>query len=142
MAKKRDEFKERNVPQKAEAYEFCNPEKVDRALNGTLRSGGHLEGGVKKADGTWDEAELLAEYDKLGGLIKKGGDSIQTGSFYDFKNRTKREKPEIIFEFRVAGEKVLVPEGRELPGVVKGARLLEEHKKDKEDSPRRKAKAK
>ena len=31
--------------------------------------------------------EILAEYDKLAGLIHKNGVKVETGSFWDFENR-------------------------------------------------------
>lgn len=33
---------------------------------------------------------VLAEYDKRGGLIKKDGDKIEAGTFWDFENATAK----------------------------------------------------
>ncbi len=69
-------------------YLICNHEKYDRAINGAMGSQGRLSGGVGK-DATAET--ILAEYDKLGGLIMtKDGQKVATGSFYDFENRIAR----------------------------------------------------
>ncbi len=33
---------------------------------------------------------ILAEYDKRGGLIKKGSEKIEAGTFWDFENATAK----------------------------------------------------
>lgn len=118
-------------------YDLVNDEKADRALNGTLKGNGERFGGVVKADGTWDDAALLAEYDKLGGLITKNGDKVVSGSFYDFKNKVAREVPEVKFVFNVNGKFVEVPAGVELPGEVKAVQILA---KAEEEKPRKRKK--
>jgi hypothetical protein len=140
-----------------QGYELVNEEKVDRALNGRSTAKGLRVGGVANGafikDGVWfrdgseiseDEAvkiesSLLAEYDKFGGLIKRGDDSVKTGSFYDFKSRQPRSTPKVVFTYRVNGRNVDVEDGKELPGIVKAARQLEqEEKKIDEEAPKKK----
>jgi len=96
-------------------FELVNPEKVARALKIVTRE-----------DGTYDENELIAQYDKYGGLIRKATDKVKMGSFYDFKNKKAKAKPEVVFTYRVNGKIVDVPEGVELPGIVKAVKVLEE----------------
>lgn len=141
-----------------QGYTLLNKEKVERALNGTPRGNGSPIGGIARGvyfndetnvwmrDGsnlTPDEVSslensLLAEYDKLGGAIKRGGDLVKMGSFYDFKSNTPRSKPKVSFEFRVNGKVVEVPDGAELPGVVKAAKILEEEEAKVEETPKKK----
>jgi hypothetical protein len=106
-------------------FELVNEEKVERAINGTVNSLNEKIGGIIAEDGTYDENELLAEYDKLGGLITKEGDRVKTGSFYDFRNKKMLSKPNIVFIYNVNGKIVEVEDGKELPGIVKAARELE-----------------
>lgn len=105
MAKKaKAEYKE---PVALAEYHLANHEKLDRAINGSVGQGGQMQGGVGK-DAT--EAQILAEYDKLGGLILKQtivqdvneeGDQVEkveylklaTGSFWDFKEGKPKETP-------------------------------------------------
>lgn len=127
-----------------QGYTLVNPEKFDRALNGVKQSddsykggvgnGAYLEEGEWKRDGedlTDDEvveleSTLLSEYDRLGGLIKKGDDKVKTGSFWNFKGRKAHEKPKIFFVYSMNGRIVEIPEGTELPGEVRAARFLEQ----------------
>jgi len=53
-----------------QGFELLNDEKVQRALDAVGPNA--------------SEEQLLAEYDKLGGGIKKDGRKIALGSFYDF----------------------------------------------------------
>ena|SRR3990167_1636484 len=113
-------------------FKLINESKVDRALNGIPMQDGARKGGIIKEDGTFDPYALIAEYDKMGGLIKKGPDKLKTGCFYNFKLRKAKENPEIVFLFRVNGREVEVKDGVELPGVIKAARILEA-----EESPKK-----
>lgn len=136
-----------------QGYTLANSDKVERALNGTQRqnSNGETFGGVGNGayfDGTWKkdgspmsaeeiselETKLLAEYDRLGGLIRRAKDKVKTGSFYDFKGRKSREKAKVSFLFRVNGKEVEVADGVEMPGEVKAARQLE-RVAEKEEAP-------
>jgi len=113
---------------------LVNEEKVERALNGSVVGDGTHKGGVSKTDGTYDDGALLAEYDKLGGLIKKGSDNVKTGSFYDFKAKKPKATPEIVFTYMINGKVVEVKDGTELPGIVKAAKILAEE----EEAPKKK----
>jgi len=104
-------------------YTLANSEKVTRALDGSMNEHGVFKGGVRKSDGTYDKAELLAEYDRIGGLILKGEDKVRIGSFYDFKLRGPRKEPVVEYEYRVNGELIIVPAEKEKPVKVKAAQL-------------------
>jgi len=110
-------------------FTLVNPDKVERALHGTPVPSG-ARGGIANDDGTYEEDKLLAEYDRLGGLIRKGGDTVKTGSFYDFGARRPHAIPKVVFVYRVNGDLVEVPEGVELPGEVKAVRVLEAKNKE------------
>lgn len=125
-------------------YTLINSQKVERALNGTPRgdntliggvaNGAYYEGNVWKREGVElsedDVAKLehniLAEYDKLGGAIKRGSDSVKTGSFYNFKAKKPFETPNVIFTYKINGRFVDVPEGEPEPGEVKALKILQE----------------
>ena len=112
-------------------YTLVNEAKVHRAINGAMNAQGNFIGGVKKADGTYDDDALLAEYDRIGGLIVRGEDKVATGSFYDFGARRPRAEAKVEFEFRISGEVVRVPAEKEMPNVVKAAKMVEEVVKKK-----------
>lgn len=80
-------------------------------------------------------AAVLALYDKLGGRITKGGQQIKTGCFWNIKTKAAVEEPKAIFIYSVNGMLVEVPEGVELPGIVRAQMILEEEarKKAEED---------
>lgn len=104
-------------------YELVNEEKVNRAILGMAKSNGVLAGGVGE-DAT-DEAKI-AEYDRLGGLIKLNGDKVKMGSFFDFKNKKPREEPEVILEFNINGKVVEIAASEPLPPVVRAAKEAEQ----------------
>lgn len=116
---------------KVNSFTLVNPDKVTRALEGAMNERGEFTGGVRRDDGTYDAEELLVEYDKIGGLIKKGEDKVRTGSFYDVKTRKARVTPKVEFEFRVNGEIVYVPADQEKPNAVKAVQMFEKVKKEK-----------
>lgn len=125
-------------------FTLVNAEKVDRALNGSTMNGGNRSGGIGAGAyfeaGVWKrdgdeisqpevdklESALLAEYDRLGGFIKRGSDKVKTGSFYDFKAKEPRKVAKVVFIYRVNGKTVEVADGTELPGEVKAVKILEE----------------
>jgi hypothetical protein len=86
-------------------FSLENDEKVDRAINGTVGRDDQARGGLvsKHGEGNIPDAALLAEYDRLGGLIKKGDLKVKTGSFYDFQKKQPREKPELRFSMAFQG---------------------------------------
>lgn len=114
-----------------------NSEKWNRAVFGSIGAEGALSGGSgEKASGE----QKLANYDKLGGLVTKGGRKIKTGSFFDFATQSPKEKPEVIFVFRdLEGNIVEVPEGEEVPLEVRAAEIASANKagkNSKADSPK------
>lgn len=111
---------------KIKGFTLVNEDKVNRALNGSGNDKGEFVGGVMKADGTYDHDALLAEYDRIGGLIKKGEDKVRTGSFYDFRARKPRAEAAVEFEFRVNGEVIYVPAEKETPNAVKAVKIAAE----------------
>lgn len=92
---------------KIKEFELVNDEKVNRAIYGSVGREGRLSGGV--GENATDEAKI-AEYDRLGGLIKKDGNKVKTGSFYDFEKKGVREEPAISFEATIDGNLVEVDE--------------------------------
>lgn len=126
-----------DFPKRVRGFDLRNEDKVRRALDGSPDASGGAKGGVRKEDGSFEDKDLLAEYDRIGGFISKNGDKVKTGSFYDFRNKRPRVKPEVVFVYRVEGKEVEVPEGTELPGKVKAARILAE-KESSKDTLRRK----
>jgi len=120
-------------------YTLVNLEKLDRAIHGTMSRGGQLIGGV--GENASDEA-IIAEYDRLGGCIKKDKNQVQMGSFYDFKKRAPRAKPDVVLVFRdLQGEVVLLKEDEEIPLEVKAAQVAEEKKIAKVEKKGKKAKS-
>lgn len=64
-------------------------EKLDRVINGYFGPQGQLINGLGKEASA--EA-IIAEYDRIGGLIKTKDDrKIETGTFYDFENRKPKK---------------------------------------------------
>lgn len=116
---------------KVKGYTLVNPDKVTRALDGAMNERGEFMGGVRKSDGSYDVDELITEYDRIAGLIKKGEDKVRTGSFYDFKGRKPRAVPKVEFEFRVNGEIIYVPEEVEKPNAIKAVQIAEKAEKAK-----------
>jgi hypothetical protein len=112
-------------------YKLANMDKVRRALAGSPNAEGVFIGGVEKADGSYDDDALLAEYDRIGGLILKDSDKVRTGSFFDFGAKKPAEKPKVELEFRVNGELVFVPEGKKVPGEVEAAKVVAKKKAKK-----------
>lgn len=118
-------------------FVLVNPDKVKRAKIGSIGHGGKLYGGV--GENATPEV-LLAEYDRLGGLVEnKQGNKIKTGSFYDFENKKPRDKKEVVYLFRdITGKKVELKEEEEIPLEVKAAEVAEKaNKKEKEEKIRK-----
>lgn len=88
-------------------FSLDNQEKVERALHGSLTRNGQLSGGVGDEA---KEMELLAEYDKLGGLVTKNGIKVKSGSFFDFKKKVARKEPEVTFLSEIDGSIVELDE--------------------------------
>jgi len=91
-------------------FELVNDDKLTRAKSAL-------------GDNASEEA-IIAEYDKLGGLILRGNDKVKTGSFYDFKAKQALKEPKIVCVFNVNGKFVDVADGEETPGIVKATKIL------------------
>lgn len=111
-------------------FTLVNEDKITRALDGNQNEHGEFVGGIRKEDGSYVAEELLAEYDKLGGLIRKGEDKVRMGSFFDFKKKSPRAEAKVEFEFRVNGEVIYVPAEEEKPNKVKAVQIAEKAKKE------------
>ena len=83
-------------PKRAEAVEpvakagffLVNHEKLDRAINGSVGKEGKSYGGVGKDA---SDAQVLAEYDRLAGLIlDQNNQKVANGSFFDFEEGAPR----------------------------------------------------
>mgnify|MGYP001576703365 CR=1 FL=1 len=59
-----------------EDFEFLNVSKLELAM--------------QRAGGKASQLAILAEYDKLGGAIRKAGRKLAMGTFYDFEARKPR----------------------------------------------------
>lgn len=134
-------------------YTLVNAEKVERALNGSLQANNERTGGIGhgayKDNGVWKkgdvalkepevkklESALLSEYDKLGGLIRIGKDKVKTGSFFDFKAKTPKAKPDVILTFQINGKTVELKADEPVPAKVRAAQQLAEE----EDAERKEA---
>lgn len=112
--------------QKVGEFYLVNREKLDRAINGTITDGGKLKGGVGPDA---SDAEVLAEYDKLGGLIKKAGLKVKLGCFWDSATKKAFKDPEPLFEVSFEGSIVEVDE--EEAGALESARKKKEELKAK-----------
>lgn len=104
-------------------YELVNEDKVTRAIFGTVNSRGTATGGV--GEDAPEEAKL-AEYDRLGGLIRYKGDNVKMGSFYDFPGKKPFADPIVMLQFNINGHVVDVPATEQLPPMVRAAKLAEQ----------------
>ena len=91
-------------------FELLNVVKVRLAIENLEKVGKEV-----------NQENLLPEYDKLGGAIKKGGRKLEIGAFYDFLNKKAKKIEDYykIGEEDFADEYVLVrkkkkPEGGKL----------------------------
>ena len=141
-------------------YILVNSEKVDRALNGSQQASSDRVGGVGNGayfeSGQWKrsgevlsekevavlESALLAEYDRLGGLIKKGGDKVMMGAFYDFKGRKPKIKPDVKLVFMINGREMIIDADEPAPPVIKAAQELEKIEKEEQETERKSHKLK
>lgn len=108
-------------------FTLQNPEKVERAINGTLGAQGQLKDGV----GADDPAAIIAEYDRLGGHITKGTYKVKPGSFFDFKTQKPIVKPQPKLVFRIEGEDVEVDADEPLPVEVRASEAVKDRKQQK-----------
>lgn len=141
-------------------FELVNEEKVVRALEGTQRVNGTTFGGI--GDGAYNEKgkwkrngvelskeevkslefKLLAEYDKMGGMIKVDGDNagkVVHGSFYDFKSKKPLPKPKVMMQYKINGEFVVIPLGKETNEIT-AVKTLADKKTDEKDKKKEEVK--
>lgn len=108
-------------------YTLVNEDKLNRVIYGSLSREGKSIGGVGEEA---SEDSILAHYDKLGGLIKKGEYNLKVGGFWDSLRKAPRATPKVQFVFRdVEGKEVLVDEGSEVPLEVKASEISKTTKK-------------
>ena len=104
-----------NVTVNGKTYTLQNPEKVNRAIYGTVTSRGALEGGLPNREKSTPE-EIIAAYDRLGGLILANGSKVLMGSFYDFDKKSPRPEPKVRLVFRdLQGVEIIIDEDGEVP---------------------------
>ena len=109
-------------------YTLENPDKLYRCVFGSGSGGDNAYKGV--GESATDETKL-AEYDRIGGYITKGGKKVKNGSFWDFELKKRREEPEVYFEYRVGEgslDMVHVKEGDALPGEVEAEETVKKIK--------------
>lgn len=129
-------------------FECSNIDKLDRVLNGTVGRAGAAVGGLGESALEETPEQVLAQYDKLGGLITRNGDKVKTGCFWDFKNNKAIAKPKVVLVYRVNGAEVEVADGEEAPLSVRAAKQQAEEAAAATDdgeeapAPKKKAKAK
>ena len=126
------------IPDGAKSFDgltLINKEKLDRVIVGVVGREGKVYGGLGDQA---NPSDVLAQYDKLGGLILKNGNKVKTGCFWDFEKKCPKENPEIIFLFQdIEGNAVEVPEGTEVPIEVKAAEMVKESKGKKLKKPKK-----
>lgn len=83
-------------------YVLCNQEKYKRVVDGVVGDKGQMIGGIGRDA---PEEQIIAEYDRLGGLIKTitTDEKIETGTFWDFQKRKPKENIEIRIEKKPEG---------------------------------------
>lgn len=121
-------------------YILDNEEKIERAIQGVNGREGKLYEGV--GEDASDEVKLAA-YDRLGGLILKGGRKVKTGCFCDLKATKEAsrkagytvvvpfEKPKVILLIRdLEGNEVEIDAEKELTPEQKAAEKIENKKKE------------
>ena len=124
------------MKQEYNGYVCQNVEKLNRVIYGTPGKEGQMEGGLLKEgiqlEDLKDE-DILATYDKLGGLIlNKDGRKVETGSFFNFQRKQIIEKPEPILVLNsLDGTTVRIKEGSDVPLEVKVAESMKKKGKRK-----------
>lgn len=115
-------------------YDLVNEAKLDRAINGTVVSGGRVLGGVGLEA---SDEQILVAYDKLGGLILKNGLKIKVGCFWDIEDKKAFENPEPVFEVSVDEALVEVTEV-EAQALDSAKKKRDELKSKAKNKPKRK----
>ncbi len=77
---------------------------------------------------------VLAEYDRLGGLVRLDGRTIKTGSFYDFDGKAPRKSPEVTLILRdLEGNVVEISADEELSPELKASETIQKRKAKERD---------
>lgn len=108
--------------------------KWNYAINGITTSNNTTKGGVGE-DATM--FQKFAEYDRLGGLIRKNGYPLKMGCFYDFKNKKAHVETKLVIIYKVNSKFIEVPDGQELPIEVRAAMIAEGHEDKGAVTPRK-----
>lgn len=115
-------------------FELVNEEKFTRAVEGTLsREAKHVGGVGEDAE----PEKKIAEYDRLGGLIRLDGSIVKKGSFWDFKKKAAVKDPVVTLQFSINGKQVEVPADEPLPAEVRAAKAAEQGE-EADETPKRK----
>ncbi len=127
-----------------------NEDKLRRAIEGEPARSGQSTGGLLEKYKELElipEAEVLAHYDKLGGYITKGiggGErvKVKNGAFWDTRKKQPREKPEIMFVFKIGGNFIEVDDPSKLAQAITKVEnaVAEDAKKNQEKRERAKRK--
>ncbi len=119
--------KAENKPTPIGEFILVNQEKIDRVINGIIGKNGQLVGGLGKDA---SEEAIIAEYDRIGGLIRnKDGQKIAIGSFYDFENK----KPRTEYSIELAGQPIAQEKEIEISGPNEPQKKTRKIKKIKDE---------
>lgn len=127
-----------------------NPDKLQRVIEGEVGSRGVAQGGLLEKYGELSKippAEVLAYYDKIGGLVTKdiGSDirvKIKTGSFWDTRARAPRVKPKVVYLFMVSGDMVEVDDPSKLAHAITTINTTKAEQERKNEERKQRAKRK
>jgi|SRR3990167_4205044 len=125
-----------------DGFVLQNSEKIERVINGELGREGSLVGGMGEKEARENPSLVLARYDKIAGYITKDGVKIKTGSFWDFKKKCPREKPEVVYIFNIGGEKIEVDNPANLASAVSTIQKVVAEKEEKVKEKKSKSKFK
>lgn len=127
-----------------------NEDKLRRAIEGEPARSGQSTGGLLEKYKELElipPVEVLAHYDKLGGYITKGiggGErvKVKNGAFWDIRKKVPREKPEIMYVFKVGGNFIEVDDPAKLAQAIQKVEnaVAEDAKKNQEKRERAKRK--
>jgi len=131
-----------NTYSEIDGFVLENSEKIERVINGELGREGSLVGGMGEKEAKENPSLVLARYDKIAGYITKDGVKIKTGSFWDFKKKCPREKPEVMYIFRIGGESVEVDDPKNLAAAISTVQKAVADKEEKVKTKKAKSKFK
>lgn len=127
-----------------------NEDKLRRVIEGEPARSGQSTGGLLEKYQELElipEMEVLAHYDKLGGYITKGiggGErvKVKNGAFWNTRKKAPKEKPEIMFVFKVGGNFIEVDDPAKLAQAITKVEnaVAEDAKKNQEKRERAKRK--